>query len=147
MRVPPRLGVAAQRSPGVDVGARPTALGVAERVSLDRVPTPRDGGRPCWRRSSACRHSHVDVSPAQDGAALGSLFERSEIDALLSANAPQTGLDGSPTIRRLYEASLTSKDVAAERYWYTSRLSEVQSMLPWTNVPFERNHADLPEDW
>ena len=130
----------------------------------------------------------VDVAPAPDGAVLGTMLERGEIDALFSANVPQTVLDGSPTIRRLfidyepverayfartgifpimhtvvirrellthdrtlarrvYEAFSASKDTAAERYRYMRRLYEVQSMLPWTNALFERNQADLPEDW
>lgn len=112
-----------------------------------------------------------DVATAPDGAALGTMLERGEIDVLFSANVPRTVLDGLPTIRRLfgecepvernyfartgifsimhavvirrellahdrilarwvYEAFSASKDAAAERFRYMSRLSEVQSMLP-----------------
>lgn len=130
----------------------------------------------------------VDVQPAPDGAALGTMLHRGEIDVLFSANVPQAVLDGSPNIRRLFgdyeraerdyfartnifpimhavvirrellakdptlsrrvfDAFSESKEVAAQRYRYMRRLYQVQSMLPWTNALFERNTADLPEDW
>lgn len=44
----------------------------------------------------------VDVQPAPDGAALGTMLDRGEIDVLFSANVPQTFLDGSPHVRRLF---------------------------------------------
>ena len=130
----------------------------------------------------------VDVRPAPQGAALGTMLERGEIDVLLSANVPQTVRDGSPRIRRLfpdherverdyfartgifpimhavvvrrallatdptlarrvYEAFSAAKEAAADHYRYGRRLYQGQSMLPWTNALYERNLAELPEDW
>jgi len=44
----------------------------------------------------------VPQTHAGDGAALGTMLDQGEIDALFSANVPQTVLDGSPNIRRLF---------------------------------------------
>lgn len=43
VRVEQHLGTATQRPPPVDVRAHYAAIGVAERIGLDRVPSPRDG--------------------------------------------------------------------------------------------------------
>jgi hypothetical protein len=50
-------------------------------------------------------HPHpadVEVTTAPDGATLGAMLERGEIDALFTANVPQCYLDGSPHVTRLF---------------------------------------------
>jgi 4,5-dihydroxyphthalate decarboxylase len=50
-------------------------------------------------------HPHpaeVDVTVAPEGKTLNSMLEEGEIDALFSANVPQSALDGSPNVARLF---------------------------------------------
>lgn len=49
----------------------------------------------------------VDVQPAPDGVALGTMLERGDIDVLFTANVPQVVLDGSTKIQRLFLDSET----------------------------------------
>ncbi|QWF79331.1 4,5-dihydroxyphthalate decarboxylase [Amycolatopsis sp. CA-230715] len=55
----------------------------------------------------------VDVRHAEDGETLGALLETGEIDALISVDVPQSLVDGSPRIARLYP-----DHVAVEREYY-----------------------------
>lgn len=53
----------------------------------------------------------VDVRPAPEGAALGAMLDRGELDVLFSANVPQVVLDGSLNIRRLFaDAEAVERD-------------------------------------
>ena len=49
--------------------------------------------------------------------------------------------------RAVYEAFLTAKDIAAERYRQNLRLYEVNTMVPWMDALVERNAAQFGDDW
>lgn len=49
--------------------------------------------------------------------------------------------------KRLYQAFLAAKDVAAERYLDMRRLFQVTTMVPWMFQLFEENRALLGDDW
>ncbi|HEY2697160.1 MAG TPA: 4,5-dihydroxyphthalate decarboxylase [Pseudonocardiaceae bacterium] len=56
--------------------------------SLDWIPQPIPGG--------------IDVRHAEPGQTLGAMLETGDIDALISVDVPETLLDGSPRVRRLF---------------------------------------------
>ncbi len=62
-------------------------------------------------------HPHpqdVEITTAEAGQTLGTLLAEGRIDALFTANVPQTFLDGNPGVRRLF-----SDYQPVERDWYS----------------------------
>jgi 4,5-dihydroxyphthalate decarboxylase len=130
----------------LDVSEAPagsTLSGMLETGELDalftaNVPQPALDGSPHVRRL------FEDFEPIERD-----YFRRTGIFPMMHTVVVRRELlDAQPDLAsRVYQAFLTAKDVAAERYRHGRRLYEVHNMVPWMNALFDENRAMFADDW